>query len=852
MTWRPSLPWLVVLPLLAVTACGGGSEKTTGPEPGFAMSVTPGSLTLQAGAAGMAYGAESGRAVSLAALPAMSGNVSVSIERSGGFSGAVSITVEGLPTGVSATGATIPSGGNSASLTITASGSATAGNTTLTVRGTGSGVTARTATLQLVVTEPPAISVSLTPAAVSIAQGQSGSSAAALSRTGGYSGAVTLSATGAPSGMIVSFDPSPTSGNASTITVNVGSGVSTGTYQITVQASGSGVASSAAILTVTVTQPPSSSVSLAATPASLTIQQGGTGNSILNLTRTNFAGSVTLTASGVPAGMTVTFNPPATSGNTSSISVVAGSGTAPGTYVITLTGTATGISDATSTISVTVSASAGSISLSVLPTSLTIQQGSSGNATLTINRGAFAGPVDLTATGVPANVTVGFTPASTTGTSSSVSVSVGSGAAVGTYQITLRGSGSGVAESIANLSIMITPSGGGSGSVSMTFCAQSGIPLWFAYQSQGGPWTQVTGAGGVYQFSVTDRGGVAWVTDEGNGNTSMTILYGSVTELNMRTVNQCVGTGQVKTLTGSVSNLGPTDIATIQMGSSSATVLGALPGPFQLTDVPDAPLDLLATRTPFGAGQPNSVLIKARDYNPANGTDLGVLDLGQGVPPVQHTATIGNLGGDQASVFTSFMTKNSTMIPLSTLPASAATMQQWYGMPDASTIPGDWHLQTIRATPGTGVSFPYRSITQFNRLAADRTYSLPPYLQVAPTFVMAQSDPYVAINSTWSIPSTDYDDFWSLILQPATGTVQYVFIAGSAGYFGSGPVQLNLPVLGAGFNPAWGIQKNVSVTWSFTATGGAVWDLNNPTGIVEGAVAKTAALSGSFVTTPIH
>lgn len=834
--------------LVAVAACGGGGDESTGPTPSFTMSISPSTLSLEPGASGnitLARPAADG--ASAIALAATTGNVTVSIVRSGGFEGAVTVTVEGLPSGVTAGSATIAAGATSASLTFTASGSATATTTSVTIRGSATGLTARTATLSLTVTPPPSIALSLSPASLAIEQGQSLQSTATITRNGGFAGGVTLSASGQPALMSVQFNPATATGATSTITVGVGPGVATGTYPVTITASGTGVANATAILTVTVTQAVTPGISIAASPNAITVQAGQAGNSTLNITRTNFTGTVNLTSSGAPAGMTVAYNPAAATGNSSAITVTVGAGVTPGTYVITMTGTGTGVPTANNDFSVTVTAAPppASIALGVSPTSLSIVQGNADNATVTITRTNFTGNVTLTATGAPANMNVGFTPSSTTGTTSTVSVTVGGSVAPGTYPITLRANGTGVSEATVQLSVTVTAVGGG-GNVTFTFCAQSGIPLWFAYQNLGGAWTQVAGAGGVYQFTINPRGVVAWVMDAGGGKTSLEVSYGSTTDLNGRGAGFCKGTGASKTLTGSVSNLGGGEIAQILMGGSSATVIGALPGPFMLNNVADATLDLVATRSTLGAS-PNSVLFM-RNLNPPNNTNLGVLDLSTGVPPTLQTGTLTNLGADQALISAVFLTKNGTGVPMSAVLPTASASQMWRGIPSGSTVPGDWHLQAATATPNGSVSgYPFRQVVQFNQTAADRTYNLPDYLTTPPSVTVAGTVPYVTVNSSWTIQSSDYNDYWSMTLVPASGTVSSVLITGSEGYFGSGPVQLNLPAFGAGFNAAWGMQPGITVNWYFNANGGPAWSNGFTYTIAEGATAFSAGVTGSFV-----
>ncbi|MFC1661322.1 hypothetical protein ACFL3S_07725 [Gemmatimonadota bacterium] len=81
-------------------------------------------------------------------------DITVSLTRGGGHTGAVTVGVEGLPNGVSASPVTIASGSTTGTLSLEASPSAAGGTYSLTVRASGSGVTDATATVSLTVTGP--------------------------------------------------------------------------------------------------------------------------------------------------------------------------------------------------------------------------------------------------------------------------------------------------------------------------------------------------------------------------------------------------------------------------------------------------------------------------------------------------------------------------------------------------------------------------------------------------------------------------------------------------------------------------------------------------------------------------
>ena len=184
---------------------------------------------------------------------------------------------------------------------------------------------------------------------------------------------------------------------------------------------------------------PTPDYSLSLAPAALTIAQNGSGNATVNITRTNFTGAVTLSLSGAPAGVTGVFAPVAASDASAALTVNVGPTVVAAAYPITVNGTGTPGNRSTPLV-LTVTAT-GAFTLAVAPNTLTLLPGASGNATVTITRDNFAGPVTLSLANAPAGVSGAFTPSSPTGTSSALVVNVGL-TAPSTYALQVNGTGS--------------------------------------------------------------------------------------------------------------------------------------------------------------------------------------------------------------------------------------------------------------------------------------------------------------------------------------------------------------------------------------------------------------------------
>lgn len=118
-----------------------------------------------------------------------------------------------------------------------------------------------------------------------------------------------------------------------------------------------------------------------------------------------------------------------------------------------------------------------SIALSVTPTTLSVAQGASGVATVSIARTNFTGAVTLsTTTPAPAGVTVTFGPA-TTGNSATVTIAASSTAAVTSFALAVTGTGTGVTGG-TTLGVNITSGNNNTGGATATPVVATGSP-WY-------------------------------------------------------------------------------------------------------------------------------------------------------------------------------------------------------------------------------------------------------------------------------------------------------------------------------------------------------------------------------------
>jgi hypothetical protein len=306
--------------------------------------------------------------------------------------------------------------------------------------------------------------ISATPSSLSIPQTGQGVATISTTISGGFNSPIALTAVGLPVGVSITFSPktiAPPGAGSSTMNIAVARVAQTGTYPITVVGT-SGVSRQTTIITLTVTAQTRASFTILAAPSSVSIVQGTQANSVIySAISGGFNSAISLSATGVPSGTSVSFNPqiiPAPGVGTSSLTITVGSSTPPGTYPITITGTGGGVQQNTIlNLSVT---QAPSFGLSASPASVTVQQGNQGSSTVTTAvSGGFNNAISLSATGMPSGTSVSFNPqtipAPGAGTSS-MTIAVGSSTPAGTYPITVTGTGGGIQQNtIVTLTVTV-------------------------------------------------------------------------------------------------------------------------------------------------------------------------------------------------------------------------------------------------------------------------------------------------------------------------------------------------------------------------------------------------------------
>ena len=153
-----------------------------------------------------------------------------------------------------------------------------------------------------------------------------------------------------------------------------------------------------------------------------------------------FSGSVSLSASGLPAGATATFNPSSVAtGASSTLTITTTASTPVGSSTLTITGNSGSLTH-TATVTLNVTA-ASDFTLSATPSSRSVKTG--GSISYTVRAAAlsgFSGSVSLGVSGLPAGAASSFNPTSVTaGASSTLTITTTASTPVGSSTLTITG-----------------------------------------------------------------------------------------------------------------------------------------------------------------------------------------------------------------------------------------------------------------------------------------------------------------------------------------------------------------------------------------------------------------------------
>jgi hypothetical protein len=182
-------------------------------------------------------------ATAVSVVQGTSGGSTITGTPFGGYAKTITLSVSGLPSGVTVQYGTNPFGpSGSTTITFVASATAATGTTNVTVTGTGGDGTVETTTVSLTITAAPSsFTIGASPTSLTVARGSSGTTKITTTVTQGSISSIALSASGQGRGTTISFSPSSIAGSgSSTMKVTVSRTAATGTFSIAVKGTGGG------------------------------------------------------------------------------------------------------------------------------------------------------------------------------------------------------------------------------------------------------------------------------------------------------------------------------------------------------------------------------------------------------------------------------------------------------------------------------------------------------------------------------------------------------------------------------------------------------------------------------------
>jgi hypothetical protein len=338
--------WLLALGCLmlgCLVLTAGGCGSTASVVQDFTLAVTPASVALTAGGATQ--------------------QITVTSTAVNGYSAQIAIAISGLPAGVTANPASaMITPGATETITLTAAATAATSSGTVTITGTsGTHVHSGAVALSVTAVPPADFTLAVNPTTVNVtAGGASGSTAVSVSGVNGFNSGVGITVSGLPAGVTVNpATPTVTPGTSQTLTLTAAASAVAGSSTITVTGT-SGALVHTATFTLKVAAAPAD-FTLALNPTSLTLTSGalGQGTAVTATAVNGFSGTVSVTVSGLPAGVTVA---PTTltlaTGTPQTLTFTAAANAAAGTSSVSITGVSGALTHS-ATLTLTVAAPVG-------------------------------------------------------------------------------------------------------------------------------------------------------------------------------------------------------------------------------------------------------------------------------------------------------------------------------------------------------------------------------------------------------------------------------------------------------------------------------------------------------------
>jgi len=554
------------------------------------------------------------------------------------------------------------------------------------------------------------IAIALSPTGATVLRGGSTLVVATLTRGGGFTGTVNFTAEGAPTGVTASVGASSTVGGTTTatVTVTVAASVAPGTYPITIRGTGSGVSPTTAVFTLTVVA--QASFTLSVNPANASLAQTQAQDFTVTVNRVAYTGAITFSAENLADGVTPSFNPAVTNGNTTTLTLTASATAVPGNSVATIRGTGPD------------------------PSGPALRVGTTGAALI--------GSTNLPITLGAANLNVDFSGCAVEFQPLWAAVQDGSGAWRRVGTIAPHRYRAHVAESKGGMAFVVPGQ--------FFFGLRQGVEGGAALRNGTSPGAP---GGGVRNGTLL-RAAAGKRHAEGDGFDTF-IQYGSQAELIALAGDQCPAAPTTKTINGSVSNVGGGEFSTFSLGGSVNSISGN--GPFLLQGVAEGLQDFFAYTGPAAAVGSSDRMAIRRDQNLAHNATMPVVNMAVGGSGEAFYAdldliTVTNAGTDALYQNMGFYSTNQCRPAslYSDIPVGANPFYA-YGVSDARLRASDYHQIGLQANSADFST--QRYLFQSFHSLAPSSVRIPDNVPVP--VLTSPAGPYKRLGASFTTP-TDY------------------------------------------------------------------------------------------------
>jgi subtilase family serine protease len=450
----PGVTAKVTITTTSAMAAGTNAMTFTGTDSTGSRSFSYTLTTTQAPTLALSAGSSA-----LTILPGASTTLTLTATTGGSYTGNLTYTVNGLPSGVTPTWSLNPASGVSGSassiekLSLAALSTVAGGSSQLTITVTGDGLSA-SVTVPLTVQVPASLAVTPANSTVTLVSGSSVTDGMKVTVNSTFTGSVQLNVSGLPNGVTASWSANPVTPSNLTVTpvltLKAASGLTASSTALTIMATGDGLT---AKQQVTLQLEPAPALTVSPQTSSVSVLPGSQiTNTIQVAGNVSFSGTVLMSITGLPAGVSASWNP-------SSFTMTGSGSSSP---VLTLKTTSAAVPASTT---LTVTATCGSVTasktftLQVLPTptltmtpastALTVTQGSSVTDLISLNgNSTYTGAVTLATSSLSTVFTSSWTSSSVTlsneAGSSTLTIKAPSSVTPGSYSFTITATGDGL------------------------------------------------------------------------------------------------------------------------------------------------------------------------------------------------------------------------------------------------------------------------------------------------------------------------------------------------------------------------------------------------------------------------